>query len=188
MGFQGTTKGMKTEHVGQVEKPYQVVREIYEFPSGQHLSIRIQDGITRNSWRDGNENVWQVEKPYHLVIEFHELPSGHQFFPLVPRMGSQETITGTKTENVWQANRTLSSFYWIWWDAIRTSVFPLGPRMGSQGTTQGTWTGNVWQVKQPGRVFIECDEVSSGHNFFHAGPGWDPKGRPKGWKQKMSDR
>ena len=46
------------------------------------------------------KKIWQVEKPYHLVIEFHELPSGHQFFPLVPRMGSQETITGTKTENV----------------------------------------------------------------------------------------
>ena len=93
-----------------------------------------------------------------------------------------------QTENVWQVEKHLSSFYWIWWGAIRTSFFPLGPRMGSQGTTQGTWTGNVWQVKQPGRVFIECDEVSSGHNFFHAGPGWDPKGRPKGWKHKMSDK
>ena len=35
MGSQGTAKGVKAENVGQVEKPYQVVAEIYEFQSGQ---------------------------------------------------------------------------------------------------------------------------------------------------------
>jgi len=30
MGSQGTAKGVKAENVGQVEKPYQVVAEIYE--------------------------------------------------------------------------------------------------------------------------------------------------------------
>ena len=61
--LQRATKWTKRKTSGRWKNPSDFLLDFMWSYQDLAFSIRIQDGVSRDSQRDKNENVWQVEKP-----------------------------------------------------------------------------------------------------------------------------
>ena len=63
MGSQGTAIGTKRKMSGMWKNPSDLLFDFMRSHQDLTFSIRIQDGVLRDSQRYKNEHVWHVEKP-----------------------------------------------------------------------------------------------------------------------------
>ena len=103
---------------------------------------------------------------FKLLFEFIRSHQDRTFFIRIQDEAPRNNNRGQnrKCMTCW---KTLSSFYWIWWGLVRTSLFPLGPRVGSQGEAKCKKSENVWHVETLYQVCIEFYKAPSRHHFFH---------------------
>ena len=187
LGSQGATKGMNMGNVWWA-KNINDFHIIFARACQDHtFAARIQMGTPRNNqgnengkWVMGGKNINNFQVNFARACQDHTFAARNQ-------IGTPRDSQRNENGKCLMGRKTWTTFMWILRAPVRITLLLQGSKLGPQGTTKGMKMGNVWWVEKQRRLLCDFCAHLSGSHFCCNDPNWDPKGKPKDWRWKMSD-